>query len=423
MMIWMCGDVNTTSLEVNNSEGTGKDVMDARINEKITATSLPNEMWLQVLSNLSHGDSLQAKLVCKRWCQLVDELRLKRKSKLIINGENLKRLYNLTEHQDLKYASVEIDDRANNTTNSSALDSGYLPNIFKCLGSNVVELKLYNLSILSALKNLLPNLKELNLSQCCSYQGKPMDLNTFSNLKSLSMPMNGDKQQSELLPSLTKVTGIRLEKLSITIEGNIDECLNVLAAQATSLRWLELSLSSRNLDLRWLHQLQETFNTYMKSYPLAFENPIQVLEELFRTYSKQFATFNGGSKYCDRRKDINPGKILTSIRKNWIIHQEAALKDLEIALRNEHKLNSVALAGPIGVGKSLVVTSLIANFPWPDNVHTYAWNTNRAPAIVSLKIVNDIPCGFQNMPTASSVTHFPVDMIPFQLTHVSSINA
>uniref|UniRef100_A0A1A9UL08 Uncharacterized protein n=1 Tax=Glossina austeni TaxID=7395 RepID=A0A1A9UL08_GLOAU len=117
-------------------------------------------------------------------------------------------------------------------------------------------------------------------------------------------------------------------------------------------------------------------DTCMKSYPLAFENPIQVLGELFRTYSKQFATFNGGPKYCDHRKDINPGKILTSIRKSWIIHQEAALKDLEIALRNEHKLNSVALAGPIGVGKSLVVTSLIANFPWPDNVHTYAWNTN-----------------------------------------------
>lgn len=126
-------------------------------------------------------------------------------------------------------------------------------------------------------------------------------------------------------------------------------------------------------------------DTYMKSYPLAFENPIQVLEELFRTYSKQQnnkqttnsrETFNGGSKYCDHRKDINPGKILTSIRKNWVIHQEAALKDLEIALRNEHNLNSVALAGPIGVGKSLVVTSLIANFPWPDNVHTYAWNTN-----------------------------------------------
>uniref|UniRef100_A0A1B0BHG2 AAA+ ATPase domain-containing protein n=1 Tax=Glossina palpalis gambiensis TaxID=67801 RepID=A0A1B0BHG2_9MUSC len=117
-------------------------------------------------------------------------------------------------------------------------------------------------------------------------------------------------------------------------------------------------------------------DTYMKSYPLVFENPKEVLEELFRIYIKQFATFNGGSKYCDPRKDINPGKILTSIRKNWIIHQEVALKDLEIALRNEYTLNSVALVGPIGVGKSLVVTSLIANFPWPDNVHTYAWNTN-----------------------------------------------
>ncbi|KAI9584137.1 hypothetical protein GQX74_010472 [Glossina fuscipes] len=117
-------------------------------------------------------------------------------------------------------------------------------------------------------------------------------------------------------------------------------------------------------------------NTYMKSYPLVFENPKEVLEELFRIYIKRFATFNGGSKYCDPRKDINPGKILTSIRKNWIIHQEVALKDLEIALRNEYTLNSVALVGPIGVGKSLVVNSLIANFPWPDNVHTYAWNTN-----------------------------------------------
>ncbi|KAI9584135.1 hypothetical protein GQX74_010470 [Glossina fuscipes] len=240
---------------------TPYDVMDTQANKKITTSHLlPNEIWLQVLSNLSHGDSLQTKLVCKRWCRLVDELRLKRKSKLMITGKNLKQLYKLTEHQDLKYASVEIDDRGNNSI--SDIDCGFLIKIFKRIGSYIVELKVYNLSILSELKILLPNLKELNLSQSLSYKSAPMDLNTFSNLKSLSMPMNGDKQQSELLPSLTEVTGMRLEKLCITIKSNIGECLNVLAAHASSLRWLELSLSSRNIDWRWQHQLQETFSKF-----------------------------------------------------------------------------------------------------------------------------------------------------------------
>uniref|UniRef100_A0A1A9WIL9 AAA+ ATPase domain-containing protein n=1 Tax=Glossina brevipalpis TaxID=37001 RepID=A0A1A9WIL9_9MUSC len=107
---------------------------------------------------------------------------------------------------------------------------------------------------------------------------------------------------------------------------------------------------------------------------LSFESSMRFLDEFFRILSELFAIFSDDHSYCDIRRQMNTEEILIGIRRHWIIHQEEALRELEIALQNEQELNSIALVGPVGVGKSLVVNSLVAAFPWPKNVYIYAWN-------------------------------------------------
>uniref|UniRef100_A0A1A9VGJ0 Uncharacterized protein n=1 Tax=Glossina austeni TaxID=7395 RepID=A0A1A9VGJ0_GLOAU len=58
---------------------------------------------------------------------------------------------------------------------------------------------------------------------------------------------------------------------------------------------------------------------------------------------------------------------------------------LEVALRNGKDLNVLALVGPVGVGKNLVLSSLATNVPWPENVqcHCYTVTPLRDSKIVT----------------------------------------
>uniref|UniRef100_A0A1A9WL93 AAA+ ATPase domain-containing protein n=1 Tax=Glossina brevipalpis TaxID=37001 RepID=A0A1A9WL93_9MUSC len=100
------------------------------------------------------------------------------------------------------------------------------------------------------------------------------------------------------------------------------------------------------------------------------------MEDLFRDYHKQYAGFiSSKSIYCDSRELFDSHKILKNIRKQNIVHQVKALHQLEFALGIENDLNTIAFVGSRGVGKSLVLSYLTANFPWPENIYIYAWNT------------------------------------------------
>uniref|UniRef100_A0A1A9Z6E6 AAA+ ATPase domain-containing protein n=1 Tax=Glossina pallidipes TaxID=7398 RepID=A0A1A9Z6E6_GLOPL len=106
------------------------------------------------------------------------------------------------------------------------------------------------------------------------------------------------------------------------------------------------------------------------------ESALEMMEGLFSNYRKQYTDFIASKPdYCDSRALLDSRKILKNIRKQNILHQGKALHQLEIALNTENDLNAIAFVGPTGVGKSLILSHLIANFPWPENVHIYAWNT------------------------------------------------
>ncbi|XP_065364040.1 uncharacterized protein LOC135957255 [Calliphora vicina] len=105
-------------------------------------------------------------------------------------------------------------------------------------------------------------------------------------------------------------------------------------------------------------------------------NTKQMLKEFIKNYRNQYTEIvHGKNNYCDQKQQLDTATLFASIKQNRILHQEQAMQKIEVALRNESDLNAIALVGPTGVGKSLFIEALQQNFPWHENVHTYAWNT------------------------------------------------
>ncbi|KAI9582439.1 hypothetical protein GQX74_009826 [Glossina fuscipes] len=217
------------------------------------APDLPNELWVQIFNNLSHGDLLETRVVCKHWYQLVCTSQLKRKSKLVITKRNLKDIFNLMEYKDLKYERLEIYGK---WENFSSEEREFLIKIFKNLESDITQLKLYSASFLPLLNNSLPNMTELDLSCMQPWDNLSIDFKTFLNVKSILMPRSHSRL-SQLMWGLIELPEIRLERLSLNINP-YRFCLNtasplffpspregliMLAAYASSLRWLKFSLS------------------------------------------------------------------------------------------------------------------------------------------------------------------------------------
>uniref|UniRef100_A0A1A9WXT1 F-box domain-containing protein n=1 Tax=Glossina brevipalpis TaxID=37001 RepID=A0A1A9WXT1_9MUSC len=235
-----------------------------RVANFTTAPRLPAEMWLKILSNLRHGDLLQVNLVCKDWYQLTRAPELRRKSKLVITTRNLKDISDLMEHIDLKYESVEIGDELNVFSNA---EHELLLKIFKYLGSDIVQQKLYRVSTISRLNNLLPKIEELDLSESWSDKIVKVDLKKFSKLKSLLMPTYVREHiKSELVSSVIQMSRIRLEKLTVKVGPGIGffpvDCLNMLETHVSSLRWLKLEFFWLKVDLTLQRKLQETFKKF-----------------------------------------------------------------------------------------------------------------------------------------------------------------
>uniref|UniRef100_A0A1A9X3V2 Uncharacterized protein n=1 Tax=Glossina brevipalpis TaxID=37001 RepID=A0A1A9X3V2_9MUSC len=134
----------------------------------------------------------------------------------IITNLNLKDIYEHIDHKELQYENVEIDTKWDEF---SAMKHEILLNIFIKLGPSVVDLKFHSFSTLSMPNDVLPNLKTLDLSYNERVDERaPVDLNKFSRLKSLLMPVrstvNTDNLLSQLMANSTQMTGMQLEKLS-----------------------------------------------------------------------------------------------------------------------------------------------------------------------------------------------------------------
>lgn len=244
----------------------------------MTASQLPNELWLQIFSYLSHGDLLQVKLVCKDWRQLTSAAALNRKSVLVIGTQNLKDIYDYIEHEELKYGSVLIDD---SWGDFDYVDRVLLFQIFKHLGPNVVQLKLHDLSSLSILNNPLPKLEELDLYDLCSdtradsyfeYFLPIFNCTKFPRLKTLLMPCYWPSEiQHHVLSDLTRAPTIRLERLNL--EGYyFADNLNVIATHASSLRWLSLNYCMTEGDIIPQNRLKEIFGKCTRLEVLDFRH-------------------------------------------------------------------------------------------------------------------------------------------------------
>uniref|UniRef100_A0A1A9UYK6 F-box domain-containing protein n=1 Tax=Glossina austeni TaxID=7395 RepID=A0A1A9UYK6_GLOAU len=260
---------------------------DVRGDKSTSLPALPNEIWLKIFSNLSHGDLLQVKLVCKYWLQLAQAPELRRRSKLVITTQNLKNICDFIKRQDFKCESVVLDEEGRGFT---SVDRESLLTVFKHLGSAVVQLKLYELSSLSMLSSLLPNLEELNLLDIYPQKGVLVDFNKFPNLKSLLMDVDdGDsKTQMQLFSSFYQMSGIRLEALTLNIGRFAASCLAALALHASSLRWLKLKIDfdiSRDSILQL--QLEETLKNFTQLEVLQIKchngaTARAILENLFK---------------------------------------------------------------------------------------------------------------------------------------------
>uniref|UniRef100_A0A1A9WA08 AAA+ ATPase domain-containing protein n=1 Tax=Glossina brevipalpis TaxID=37001 RepID=A0A1A9WA08_9MUSC len=117
-------------------------------------------------------------------------------------------------------------------------------------------------------------------------------------------------------------------------------------------------------------------STLMRHYQSSdVENSVAFIRRFFWYYRKQYIEyFYEKCSYRNSYDWFDSEKILKSIREESILHQDRALEQLEAALRSKDDIITIALTGPVGVGKSLVLNSLAANFPWPENVYAYAWN-------------------------------------------------
>uniref|UniRef100_A0A1A9WXP6 F-box domain-containing protein n=1 Tax=Glossina brevipalpis TaxID=37001 RepID=A0A1A9WXP6_9MUSC len=303
------------------------DVMNNCGDNNTTLTRLPYEMWLQIFEYLSHGDLQQIKLVCKNWYHLAHASKLKQKSKLVITRENLEYICELMEYCDLKYESIEINDRIDNESiEFDAKESEFLLKIFECLGSNIVHLKLCRTAKLSLVENLLPKLVGLDISEMSPDTSRLVDLNKFSNLKSLRMPFCAGlpiTTSSPLLSSLIQTPRIRLERLSLAPGLSLYDSLNLIATHSYSLRQLSFFVEWRSINSTLERYLQETFKkfTLLETLDIATVYDMKYKTIILESLRKQNPLREIDLGHCDK-DDV----ILEIIVQKW----SGSLKRLEL---------------------------------------------------------------------------------------------
>ncbi|XP_017059443.1 uncharacterized protein LOC108100185 [Drosophila ficusphila] len=79
-----------------------------------------------------------------------------------------------------------------------------------------------------------------------------------------------------------------------------------------------------------------------------------------------------------------------------VLNQEQAMARLERALSGTERFRSVALIGPPGVGKTLAANTLRECSPWPENAHSYSWNTRVQDEARKFRLVRQYAEGLSN---------------------------
>uniref|UniRef100_A0A336MEC1 CSON010777 protein n=1 Tax=Culicoides sonorensis TaxID=179676 RepID=A0A336MEC1_CULSO len=99
----------------------------------------------------------------------------------------------------------------------------------------------------------------------------------------------------------------------------------------------------------------------------------ELRDQLLRHYRKEYNILIHGQEYCTDQIDYTSlGKIL----RNEIVGQEAALTELENALKTHQTFSSIILHGPTGTGKTLTTQLLATNFRWQENTQVLVYNPN-----------------------------------------------
>ncbi|XP_067637119.1 uncharacterized protein [Eurosta solidaginis] len=100
-----------------------------------------------------------------------------------------------------------------------------------------------------------------------------------------------------------------------------------------------------------------------------------LLQDFLSSYRRNYyQIIHGKPHYCDIELDTK--FLFARIGEHQILHQQQALQQLEMVLRNQSHFRSIAFVGPSGVGKTMTANALETHFPWRENVHSYAWNTH-----------------------------------------------
>uniref|UniRef100_A0A1B0A868 F-box domain-containing protein n=1 Tax=Glossina pallidipes TaxID=7398 RepID=A0A1B0A868_GLOPL len=302
------------SAEAIQSDIESKNILcsmqNVRNDETNSALALPNEMGLQIFCNLSHGDLLEVKLVCKHWSQLTRASALTRKSKLAIARENLKDICDFLEHNDFKFQTVEIVEEFDDP---NGVEYALLLKMFKYLRSDIVQLKLNIPLTLSMLNNPLPKLKELDLSDMKFSDSVSLDLSKFSKLKSLLLPYGGEYHiKIQLLSPLTAMPKIRLEKLRI--DTYYPNWLNLLTLNASSLRRLEINLASLSVA-KQIH-LREIFKKFAQFKVLRRGGVVEMIDQSVRFLLENLPKENR-LKAITIDLDGGPQEVLYLITREW----------------------------------------------------------------------------------------------------------
>uniref|UniRef100_A0A1A9WXR1 F-box domain-containing protein n=1 Tax=Glossina brevipalpis TaxID=37001 RepID=A0A1A9WXR1_9MUSC len=217
-------------------------------------SALPTEMELKIFSNLTHGDILQVRLVCKDWLQLARSNELERKSKLIISKQNLEDICHHTKRQVLKLPSrvketfkelnqLEILNITNN--NRQELKRVILENLPKEARLNTIHL---------CIRDGEEDLLELVVQKCSS------------SLESLNLKFDNLTKRS--VKQLNFMSG-KVSRLALTGLGAHD-LLHSIAPKTNKIL--------TDMTLHDLDAIEESFSTLIQRLPNLIKLDLQFTE-------------------------------------------------------------------------------------------------------------------------------------------------
>ncbi|XP_034104029.1 uncharacterized protein LOC117567868 [Drosophila albomicans] len=143
------------------------------------------------------------------------------------------------------------------------------------------------------------------------------------------------------------------------------------------------------------------------------------VSKFMQRYSSQYQDIvHNKLNYCNRSRSLHD--IFKEIRAN-VLNQDLAINQLEQVFVNQSSIQSIALIGSSGVGKTLTLRILLELYPWAENVQSLAWNDfdptddNTREQAVEDMLHNLAHCG-RNLLVIDNLT-------PLDKDYVAAINA